>query len=238
MIAITRSFTITHPSFAGLVASPVHEIVPLVRPADVDVHQDPHHRKLRETVDVGPRQRPHGPRVQHRRKRRKDRQPEKEDQKEDGRRNDKRLSFPRQLLKRRCSLYANPLVLPIHETPFLSLPRREARLLTPTPSTWHGTILQTSHTVNEIRTTALKSTATPERSEPRPARTSGEPPGAVLPPGGSPLHRCFLWWGSRTPAVYALAPPVRAPAPALCGAFGGRMMSATMALAAMMPAMM
>src|SRR4028119_478269 len=101
----------------GLYPRPVHQVVPLVRPADVEVHDDPGHRELRERVDVRQRERAEYLHIQHGRERRQKRQPEVEEHKEDRRRYDEcSLAFD-QFFEGRGPLYANPLVVALHPSP-------------------------------------------------------------------------------------------------------------------------
>src|SRR4028118_1233959 len=128
------------PDFVrGLYPRPVHQVVPLVRPAYVEVHDDPGHRELRERVDVRQRERADHLHVQHRRERRQKRQPEVEEHEEDRRRYDECPLASDQLFEGRGSLYANPLVLALHPAPFGFFPNRL------------GTIWDALYTVKRIR---------------------------------------------------------------------------------------
>src|SRR4028119_1974838 len=141
IMAITWSLMLARPFdfVRGLYPCPVDQVVPLVRPADVEVHDDPGHRELRERVDVRQRERADHPHVQHGRERRQERQPEVEEHEEDRRRYDEcPLAFD-QLFEGRGSLYANPLVLALHPAPFGFFPNRL------------GTIWDPLYTVKRIR---------------------------------------------------------------------------------------
>jgi hypothetical protein len=81
-----------------LVARPVYYPVPLVRLADVKVHQYPRHRELGEGVDVGPTDRSNDLEIQERGERRQDRQAEVEGEEEDRSRYDERLLSLHELL--------------------------------------------------------------------------------------------------------------------------------------------
>src|SRR5918997_5417718 len=92
------------PGFAGfasgLLPGPVHQVVPPVGPADVDMHEDPGHGELREGVDVSPGDGAYRVTVKNRREPRQNRQPEVEDEEEDRRRYDEPLLLPQQFLER------------------------------------------------------------------------------------------------------------------------------------------
>src|SRR4028118_1163532 len=96
MMDITWSLMLARPFdfVRGLYPCPLHQVVPLVCPADVDVHDDPGHRELRERVDVRQREGADHLHVQHRRERRQKRQPEIEEHEEDGRRYDESSLAP------------------------------------------------------------------------------------------------------------------------------------------------
>src|SRR4028119_1313514 len=99
----------------------VYEVVPLVRPAHVYVHEYPGHGELREAVEVSPGQRPDGLGVQQCRERRQKHKNKEEHEEEDRRRDEEHLPLLRIFLKRRGSLYPDPLFVlttTIHRTPF------------------------------------------------------------------------------------------------------------------------
>src|SRR5215204_3696296 len=105
---------------SGIVPGLVHQIVPPVGPADIEVHENPGHRELREGVDVSQVYGPDDVYVQQRGERRQKRQTEVEDQEEDRRRNDERFPLLRQLPERRRPFDTGPLIVPLHRTPSLS----------------------------------------------------------------------------------------------------------------------
>src|SRR4028119_279612 len=123
----------------GLYPRSVHQVLPFVRPADVEVHDDPGHRELRERVDVRQRERADHLHVQHRRERRQKRQPEVEEHEEDRRRYDECPLAPHYFLEGRGSFHANPLVGAVHRAPFRFFPNRL------------GTIWDALYTVKRIR---------------------------------------------------------------------------------------
>src|SRR4028118_703828 len=145
------------PDFVrSLYPRPVYQVVPLVRPAYVEVHDDPGQRERRERVDVRQRERADHLHVQHRRERRQERQPEVEDHEEDRRRYDECSLAPHQFLEGRGSFHANPLVVALHPAPFGSYPNRL------------GTIWDALYTVKRIRL----------RVRNRLSRGKKEPPGS------------------------------------------------------------
>src|SRR3712207_4646392 len=119
MMDMAWSLTLAHLPLGRLVPRPVHQVVPPVGPAYVQVHEYPGHRELREGVDVSPRDRAYRLPVQNGREPRQNGQPEVEDEKEDRRRHDERLLLSRKLLEGRGSLDADPLLFPHHACSFL-----------------------------------------------------------------------------------------------------------------------
>src|SRR5215210_561514 len=119
MMDTAWSLTLPHLPLGGLVPRPVHQSVPLVGPADVEVHEYPGHRELGKGVQICQVYRPDNFDVQNGGERRQERQPEVEDEEEDCRRYDERLLFSRELLERRCPLDADPLIFPRHACSFL-----------------------------------------------------------------------------------------------------------------------
>src|SRR5215211_8301197 len=119
---MTRSLTLSFSpgSARGLVARPIHEVVPPVGPADVQMHQYPGHRELREGIQIRQIYRPDDLDVQNGGERRQERKPEVEDEEEDSRGYDESPLAPHELLERRRPLNADPLVLPRHANPFLA----------------------------------------------------------------------------------------------------------------------
>src|SRR5215211_2127057 len=108
------------PGFTrGLAPRPLDKVVPPIRPADVEVHQDPGHRELRERIHVCKRQRSEDFCVQDGRKSRQNRQSEVEYEEENGRGYDESSLSSDQILERLRPFYAHPLVLSLHRAPFL-----------------------------------------------------------------------------------------------------------------------
>src|SRR5215216_2225493 len=123
----------------GFAPRPLDKVVPPIRPADVEVHQDPGHRELRERIHVCKRQRSEDFCVQDGRKSRQNRQSEVEYEEENGRGYDESSLSSDQILERLRPFYAHPLVLSLHRAPF---PRSSGRLFT---------ILQLLYTVKHTR---------------------------------------------------------------------------------------
>src|SRR5919112_3351709 len=123
----------------GFAPRPLDKVVPPVRPADVEVHQDPGHRELRERIHVCKCQRPEDLCAQDGRESRQNRQTEVEYEKENGRGYDESSLSSDQILERLCPFYAHPLVLSLHRAPF---PRSSVGLFT---------ILQLLYTVKHTR---------------------------------------------------------------------------------------
>src|SRR5215216_2928245 len=137
---------------------PLDKVVPPVRPADVEVHQDPGHRELRERIHVCKRKRPVDFRVQDGRERRQNRQPEVEDKKEDGRGYDESSLSSNQILERLRPFYAHPLVLSLHRAPF---PRSSGRFVHYIATFIYGQ----AHTAGRMRTVAAFDSEKPPLQE-------------------------------------------------------------------------